>query len=361
MAAPGILGTVAPGFEGAAEAFAEGFRSRGELGASAAAIVGGRVVLDVHAGTAADGRPWAADTIVNAYSVGKAFAAVCALILVDRGRIGLDDPVASVWPEFAAAGKGGLTLRHVLAHQAGLDLAETPPSVETLTDWGAMTRLLAAAAPRYAPGTRHAEHASTYGHLVGEILRRVDGRTLGRFLRDEVAGPWRLDFHVGLDAGERARAADIADPDGMATTPRPDPPGAQVSPYLDPRVVNGEQWRAAEVPAVNGHGTALAVARLYAGLAAGGVLDGVRILSAAAVAEMLRAQLTGFDDVVGSETTWALGVQVDEDGWGMGGVGGNAGWWGEPGYAFGYVTRRLGDHERALAVDAAVRAAVAAA
>jgi CubicO group peptidase (beta-lactamase class C family) len=347
-------GHVDPAFSAAADAFLDGFATRGEVGAGLALIVDGRAVVDVVGGTArASGEPWTAETIVHAYSVVKPLAAACLLLLVERGQVGLDDRVSRWWPELASAGKEDLTVRHVLAHQAGLDLFDDPPSIETLLDWEATVRLLERAEPSFRPGSAHAEHVVTYGHLVGEIVRRADGRALGAFLRDEIAGPWQLDFHVGLDAPLRARTADVVDPDGSFVAPL-----ARPAEIVDPAVVNGRAWRAAEIPAVNGHGTALALARFYAGLGSGGTLDGMRLFSPDLVAEVTRPQLVARDRVLDREVAWGLGVQIDleEGGFGMGGLGGNLGWLAAEGYAVGYVTRRLGDFDRIEAIEEVVRA-----
>ena len=355
IARPG--GHVDPAFATVADAFAAGFADRGEVGAALGVIVDGRAVVDLVAGTSdSSGAPWSSDTIVNAFSVVKPIAATCLLLLVERGHVGLDDRVTRWWPEFGAAGKEDVTVRHLLAHQAGLELFERPPTLQTLLDWDAMTELLAESPPAWPPGTAHAEHVVTYGHLVGELVRRVDGRSLGRFLREELSGPWGLDFHVGLDARLRGRAADVVDPDGTFVAPLARPPE-----IADPAVVNGVAWRAAEIPAVNGHGTAPALARFYAALGAGGMLDGTRLLSAELVAEAVRPQLVALDRVLDRTVAWGLGLQVDleEGGFGMGGMGGNLGWWGEEGYAIGYVTRRLGGHERVDAIDTAVREVLA--
>ena len=353
MASARPRGHVDQAFAPVADAFAAGFSERGEVGAALGVIVDGRAVVDLVGGTSdASGALWSSDTIVNAYSAVKPIAAACLLVLVERGHLGLDDRVTRCWPEFGASGKDAVTVRHVLAHQAGLDLFERPPSLETLLDWDAMTELLAASPPAWPPGTAHAEHVVTYGHLVGELVRRVDGRSLGTFLRDELSRPWELDFHVGLAERLRRRAADVVDPDGTFVAPL-----ARPAEIADPAVVNGVAWRAAEIPAVNGHGTALALARFYAALGAGGTLDGTRLLSAELVAEAVHPQLVALDRVLDRTVAWGLGLQVDleDGGFGMGGMGGNLGWWGEEGYAIGYVTRRLGDHERVDAIDSAVR------
>ena len=267
--------------------------------------------------------------------------------------------VASVWPEFAQAGKERVTIRQALCHQAGLIALRALQPAETLLDWDEMCRLLAAEPPWWEPGTGHGEHALFYGHICGELVRRSDGRSLGRFWHDEIALPWRLDLHVGLNREQLARTVDVEggiDVGGgdLRRLALNNPPG-----LLDLSVVNGTRWRAAEIPAVNGHGTAMAVARFYAGLIGGGELDGVRLVSADTVAAMTAGELTARDVVVGEEITWGLGVWVDNDGFGMGGLGGSLGM-ADPalGVAEAYVTRYLAGYERAEAVDTALRAAL---
>jgi CubicO group peptidase (beta-lactamase class C family) len=241
---------------------------------------------------------------VNVYSVTKPTAAFCVLVLTDRGLLGLDDPVANHWPEFAQAGKERVTVRQLLSHQAGLVALRDPPSPDFLFDWDLTCALLAAAEPWWEPGTAHGEHALFYGHLCGELVRRADGRSLGTFWREEVAEPWGLDFHIGLGAVEQERALDlvgeIPGPEGeLDRLASSNAPGVR-----DLAVVNGEAWRAAEIPAVNGHATARAVARFYAGLVAGGELDGVRVVSPETVLAMTAGELTGYDRLLEEEMTW---------------------------------------------------------
>jgi CubicO group peptidase (beta-lactamase class C family) len=287
-------------------------------------------------------------------------AAFCVLVLVDRGVIGLDEPMARYWPEFGQAGKERVTVRQTLSHQAGVVALREPQPLEILFDWGRACALLAAEAPWFEPGMAHAEHALFYGHLCGELVRRMDGRSLGAFWREEVAVPWRLDFHVGLGDREQLRVVDVrgeippreGDLYRLATS---NPPC-----LLDLTVVNGRPWRAAEIPAVNGHGTAEAVARFYVGLLNGGELDGARLVSRQIVDAMTVGELTVVDLLLEEEATWGLGVGVDRDGYGMGGLGGSLGL-ADPalGLAEAYITRQMGTHERAEVMDAAVRAALA--
>jgi CubicO group peptidase (beta-lactamase class C family) len=349
-----VNGTVDPGFEPVRAAFERCFAELGETGASFAAIARGRVVADLWGGEGFEH-----DSIVNVYSVTKALSAFCVMVLVDRGLIALDDTVAEHWPEFAAAGKESITVRQLLSHQAGLVALRQPLATDALVNWSEITGLLAAEEPWWEPGTAHAEHALFYGHLCGELVRRVDDRTLGTFWRDEVAGPWSLDLQIGLTDAEQARAADLRGEivqsfDGQLYRQALDnPPGLN-----ELAIVNGREWREAEIPAVNGHGTAMAVARFYAGLVGGGELDGVRVVGPATVDAMTAGEMTGPDLLIGQEYTWGLGVAIESDGFGMGGVGGSLGW-ADPdlgGFAYGYVTRQMGEHDRALAMDAAVRA-----
>jgi CubicO group peptidase (beta-lactamase class C family) len=359
MTAGDIEGAVAPGFEGVREAFARLFEGGVETGAAAAALADGRLVADLWGGDV--GR----QSLVHVYSATKPLAAACALWLVDRGLLELDAPVASVWPEYTQGGKQDTTLRHLLCHQAGLLAWREPRPLEDLLDHGRAAELLAAEPAWWPPGSAHGEHALFYGTLLGELVRRVDGRTLGALFRDELAGPWDLDIRIGLDPADEARVVALSDPGGAWAAELlagkeesyllalDNPPALA---HLD--VVNSSAWRRAEVPAVNAHATARGLARFYAGLLGGGELDGVRVLERETVEAMTSAQATGPDRWLGEEATWGFGVGLYEGGWGMGGIGGSIGW-ADParGLAWAYVTTRMGDFERALAVERALIAA----
>lgn len=351
-----VQGGVAPGFEAVREAFADVVAAQPGTGAAVAAWHDGRWVVDLWGGHADDRRttPWQRDTVVMPYSVTKPFAALTALVLVDRGLLDLDAPAQRYWPEL----RGAATVRQLLSHQSGLVALADPAPESLFLDWHAMCARLAAEHPQWQSGTAIGESALFYGHLVGELLRRVDGRTPGTFLREEVCGPSGLDFTIGLDDGELGRVADLTGLDAPEWAPdaphRPpllrqalfNPPGA-----LDAEVVNSERFRRCEVPAVNGHGTARAVAGLYAAL-----LDG-RLLSPSLRDEAARPQACGVDRVMGGEERcWGLGFAVEEDGYGMGGTGGSVGWaCTSGGYAYGFVTGSMGGHERADAVENALR------
>ncbi len=345
-----VQGTVAPGLEAVRDAFA----ALGEPAAAVAAVHDGRPVVDLFTGER--------DALVHVFSVSKPLAALGALVLVDRGVLELDALVADLWPAYAAQGKGATTVRHVLAHQAGLVAFHAPQPLEALLDAQRCSALLAAEAPWWTPGTRHGEHALLYGNLVGELVRRADGRTLGAFLREEVCGPWGLDAHVGLGPEEARRVADVQDPGGRFRAGLLEGAGDLLRLALDnppallhADVVNGAAWRAAEVPAVNVHATARAFARLYGGLLAGGELDGVRLLRAATLDEALRPQAVGPDVLLGRDVAWGLGPQVEGAQFGMGGIGGSLAYADrERGLAFAYVTCAMGGHERAEAVERAL-------
>ena len=350
-------GSVEPRFAPVVAAFREVVDAQPGTGAALAVWYDGQWVVDIWGGwaDAARTRPWQQDTLVMPYSVTKPFAAVCALVLADRGLVELDGPLSSYWPEMRTR----TTLRQVLAHRSGLVALDEPLPTEAFYDWGLICAKLAEQPPAWEPGTAAGESALFFGHLLGEVVRRVDGRTLGRFLAEEVCGPRGLDFHVGLGDAELARVADLTgygEELERAAEGRPplyaramsNPPGAR-----DPAVVCSERWRRAEIPAVNGHGTARAVAGLYVALARGGLLsDG-----------LYREMVTGTEEedlVFGGPTTWGLGVglepALDPGGFGMGGVGGSFGWWSEVGgYAIGFVTGYIGDFARAERLETALR------
>ena len=356
-----VRGTVAVGFEPVHDVFAAVVDEQAAVndnhgtGAALAVWHEGEWVVDLWGGWA-DGRRtrrWERDTIAMPYSVTKPFAAMCALVLADRGRLDLDAPLSVYWPELTAA----TTMRQVLAHQAGLVVLDVEAPTQAFYDWDLMRGLLEQQEPTWQPGTAHGESALFYGHLVGEVVRRVDGRTLGQFLSEEVCAPLGLDFHVGLDDKDLPRVAELTGYDAAfyrrGAEGRPDlfiramsnPPGA-----LEPLVANSRPWRTAEIPAVNGHGTARAVAGLYVALQRG------ELLSAQMLREATTVTASGPDLVLGDETQWGLGFALDPDGYGMGGVGGSFGWWSEVGrYAFGFVTGVIADHDRGGRLENALR------
>lgn len=343
-------------FDAVREAFGQVLADQAGTGAAVAAWWDGAWVVDLWGGwaDAAGTRPWESGSLVQPYSVSKPFAAICALMLADRGLLELDAPVQRWWPQFTARAD----VRQLLSHQAGVVLLDEPVPTEAFYDWDRLCSLLAAQEPAWEPGTAHGESALFYGHLIGELVRRTDGRGLGRFLREEVCGPLGMDFFFGLSAAEQARAVDLTGVAEYFSAQRAasmpelyrravgNPPGA-----FDPAVVNSGAWRAAEVPAINGHGTARGTAGLYAALLAG------KLMSPAMLREATTAQCAGVDAVFGEDSAWGLGFGVDPEGFGMGGSGGSyAGASTIGGYAFAFVTGSMGSHARGTAVENAFRA-----
>jgi len=303
------------------EAFARNFESGQEVGASFAATLNGEFIIDIRGGyaDAAETRPWQEDTIVNVYSTTKVMTALCALMLVDRGILDLDAPVAQYWPEFAQEGKENLPVRYLLSHQSGLAGFEKPIPVEALYDWHTIVTLLAAQKPWWQPGTHSGYHSLTFGYLIGEIIRRVTRRSLGRFFREEVANPLDADFHIGLPGKHEPRVGELIPP------PQTEPGAPD---YIDPATISEIQkkmgnpvmsalqsrdraWRAAEIPAANGHGNAHSVARVAAALACGGELEGVSLLTPATIEKAIEEQCYGTDLVLNVPIRWGLGFGLN--------------------------------------------------
>lgn len=369
MAEVRIDGTCYSRFEGVREAFAENFDKRGDVGASVAVVIDGRPVLDLWGGYADKQRtrPWTRDTIVNVYSATKGVAAACLNRLVDQGRVDLDAPVARYWPEFAQAGKERIPVRWLLSHRAGLPAISQPLPFDALLRWDMMTAALAGQEPWWEPGTKHGYHALTFGYLVGEVARRVDGRSLGTYCREEISGPLELDFHIGLDARHDGRCAEMIapmppvpgaphavppaapDPNSMAAKAMNNPAGA-----MRMSTVNSRAWRGAEVPAANGHTNARAMARFYGALARGGELDGVRVLSPAQIERCLTIESDGIDAVVGVPMRFGLGFRLTQPAarygpnprtFGHTGAGGSLGF-ADPDakVGFAYTMNQMGSH-----------------
>ncbi|HZF52412.1 MAG TPA: serine hydrolase domain-containing protein [Polyangiaceae bacterium] len=315
-----IGGTVEPPFERVREAFAEGFR-RGEVGAALAVTLEGKLVIDLWGGFAdrARSRPFQHDTLVNVYSTTKGMTALCANHLLDRGLLELDAAVASYWPEFAESDKSNIPVRYLLSHQAGLAALTPRIAPEQCYDWAFMTAALAAQRPWWRPGTRHGYHLLSFGYLIGELVRRIDGRTLGTYFREMIAGPLRADVHIGLDVADEPRCAEVipvpaalleVDKSLAAAARDPESLTAKAlwNPLIRPSQVNTRRWRAAEIPSVNGHSSARGLARIYGALGNGGALEGVRLLSPDAIALAGAEQAYGPDEVLpGLVTRLGLG------------------------------------------------------
>ena len=353
-------------FEAVREAFAGLFDDPQERGAALCIQVGGETVVDLWAGSAdKDGeQAWHSDTIANVFSCTKAFTAVTALQLVGEGKLQLDAPVARYWPEFAAAGKEAITLRQLLCHQAGLPAIRELLPAEALYNWQTMVDTLAAEAPWWTPGTAHGYAAITFGWLVGELIRRADGREPGTSIVARTARPLGLDFHIGLadeafhrvahvargkgvmgdEAAQRLLQVTMREPQALSTRAFTNPPSVLTS-------TNKPEWRRMQQPAANGHGNARSLAGFYAGLLEGSLLE------AELLDELTREHSIGQDLTLLTQTRFGLGVMLDQPNvpnatFGLGrrafghpGAGGSVGI-ADPEYdvAFGFVTNTLGPY-----------------
>jgi CubicO group peptidase (beta-lactamase class C family) len=274
------------------DALSANLDSGADVGASVAVYLDGEPVVDIWGGETQNG-PWGRDTIINVWSVTKTMTALCALVLADRGELDFHAPVAKYWPEFAAAGKERVEVRHLMGHTAGLPFWTTPMTVTDLYDWERATSELAAQEPAWEPGTESGYHAFTFGHLVGEVVRRITGRTLGTFFREEIAEPLGADFHIGLPAEHDHRVASLISHTDLT-------PG---NPLFTADVASTEEWRRAEIPAGGGHGNARSVAQIQSILAAGGG----PLLSAAGCERVFEQQSDGVDRVLGGWVRFGMG------------------------------------------------------
>jgi CubicO group peptidase (beta-lactamase class C family) len=356
-----ISGAAAPGFERVRDRFAANFErddAYREVGASLAVYRGETLVVDLWGGwrDAEQTTPWTPDTLVNVWSTTKGVTAIAVARLVDQGRLDYAAPVARYWPEFAQNGKAQITVSQLLSHQAGLPGFAEPTTLADFYDWGAVAGRLATQAPMWPPGTRNSYHAMTFGFLAGELIRRASGLSVGEFLARDVAGPLGVDVFIGLPEAEERRVSPLIAPriaaafdlDAMA----PEARVALTNPLMEPTLCNTRAWRAAEVPAGNGQATARGLARLYAAMANGGSLDGVRLMGSETVEAMIEVQTDRVDVLLGVAPQWGRGVTRN----GVGvfgpepGVFGHAGWGGsfgcgdrKTGIAIGYVLNQMGD------------------
>ncbi|WP_330340151.1 serine hydrolase domain-containing protein [Streptomyces sp. NBC_00557] len=384
-----IDGEVAAGFEPVREAFAANFSQHGDIGAAVCVYQYGRPVVDLWGGVAAPetGRAWTRDTLQLVYSATKGATATAAHMLAERGALDLDAPVAKYWPEFAANGKADIPVRWLLSHQAGLIALDEPVPLNEALSWAPMAAALAAQRPLWTPGTAHGYHGRTWGWLVGEVIRRVSGRTPGRFFADEIAVPLGLDFFIGLPADDRDRVSRMVykRPDvDLTTVPVesiPEELRELVAAWRDPNSFSNRAYavtdpaeidfdspevQAAELPGSNGIGTARGLARMYAALI--GEVDGMRLLSPETVASATKEQASGTDQVMVVPSRFSSGYMLPTEAnpmtgpnaFGHTGRGGSLGFADpEHGVAFGYVMNHIigGPHDvrATLLVDAVRR------
>lgn len=328
------------------EAFERNFREGLELGARFSLAIEGEIVVDLWAGWADRGqtRPFAMDTLTPVFSTTKAIAALLIARAVDMGRLDYDKQVADGWPEFAQAGKAGVTVAQALSHQAGLPGFAEPIDPTLWFDWEAICAKLAAMAPMWPPGTANGYHPITFGYLAGEMFRRADGRTMGRALAEDLAGPFGLDLWIGLPEGEHDRVTEMVRPNAMPdlgeiTEPRR---VAFLTKWASPAGKGAADWRRAEIPSANGHATAPALTRLMSVFACEGHLDGRTVLSESTVERARRERIAGDDLVLPFRLSWGAGLMRNQGGWPYGPgerTVGHSGWGGS--CAFADPDRRL--------------------
>lgn len=304
-----ITGVCPPRLAAVRDRFAAHFDQGLEIGARFTACVDGEVVLDLMGGSAdlAGTIPFGPETLATVFSTTKAVSAIMIARLVDRGLATYDTPVSDFWPEFAQAGKGAVTLGQMISHQAGLPgLAISPPPEDWL-DPPMLAGRLAAQAPMWPLGTGSGYHPSTMSYLSGEVFRRLDGRTLGEAMREDLAEPLGLDFYIGLPEAEEPRLAEIKKPNAPPNLGTID--AIKKAAFLDRGgIASSREWRAVELPGSNGVGTAEALAKAMAVVACGGTVGGMEILSADGVAELVKPRVSGPDKVLPFDLTWAAGL-----------------------------------------------------
>jgi len=354
-----IGGFCDPRFERVRDAFERNFTERGEVGASFAATLEGECVVDIWGGHQDAGRtrPWAEDTIVNLFSTTKTMTFLVALMLADRGRLNLDAPVADHWPEFAANGKEGVLVKHLLAHSAGVPGFSRHFSAEEHYDWSLACADLAGQAPWWPPGSRSGYHAITQGYLLGEVVRRITGASFGAFFKAEVADAVGADFHIGTDPSHFGRIAEMipsAEPAPLLAMPPDTIPGRVFSNIDVIDAVNTPGWRQAEIPAANGHGNARSVVRAQTAMANGGRAFGKELLSAEGCRKAFIEQTDGTDAVLGFHVRYGMGYSTGSDAITVS-PNPNILWWGGAGgstividtdarLCFSYVMNRMDNH-----------------
>ena len=351
-------GFVARGFESVRDAFVANFEHHGDVGAACAVYRAGVPVVDLWAGFAdlAGGRPWEEETVQLVFSATKGVTAVCVNLLAERGRIAIDAPVAEYWPEFAAHGKDRIPVRWVLSHRAGLAAVDGELTLEQVLAWQPVVDAIAAQAPNWEPGTAHGYHARSFGWILGEIVRRITGRSIGRFFAEEVARPLGLDFWIGLPRRSRRRCARILPPAELPALATLLGAGSLTARVLDgpsglfayDEMWNRDDLLAAEMPSSNGVGSARALARLYGALVAD--VDGLRVLEPRTVAAARAVEASGPDRVLFLPTCFGLGFSLQPmvapgaggAAFGHPGAGGSLGFADpEAEIGFGYVTTRM--------------------
>ncbi len=354
-----VSGMTDPAYASVREAYAEVLGSGLEQGSAFAVCRGDQVLVSLWGGFAdhQGDRPWQESTRVNIWSVTKALTALSLAMLADRGKLDYGRPVASYWPEFAQGGKAGITLDTVLSHQGGLTGPDREASVEDLLAGQPYVEKLAASTPLWEPGSQCVYHPLSWGNLAGEVLWRIDGRSPGAFLAEEIAAPFQLPITLGLPESLFDQSAELSVTPGVleraqALVEQPLTRPGYANPRFQISLANSPAWRAAEVPGANGHATALGLARLFAGLAAGGKIGRERIIGQAALAEATRPRFEGIEAGGESPFRVAAGFMLNVEGlYGPNDSAfGHSGWGGsfafadpESGIGVAYVVNRMID------------------
>lgn len=314
-----IHGHTDPRLTGLRDALAAMVDSGEELGAAISVDLDGETLADIWGGHAdvARTRPWERDTIVNVWSTTKEVTALAVLLLVERGLVDLDAPVATYWPEFAANGKEGVLVRHVMSHTSGVSGWDQPFVLEDMYDRETATARLAAQAPWWEPGTASGYHAQNQGHLLGEIIRRTSGRTLTQLVAEEIAGPLGVDLQIGATERDDDRVAEIVPPPplpmGLSQVPADSPMVRTFTgPVASAAAANTIPWRRAELGALNAHTNARALARTFSVISRGGAVDDVRLLSPETIEQIFREQSRGADLVLGVPLRFGIGFALPE-------------------------------------------------
>ena len=293
--------------------------SGADLGASVAVVLDGEMIVDMWAGWSDEAQttPWVEDTITNVWSTTKTMVALSALLLVERGQIDVFAPVAKYWPEFAQNGKENIEVRHLMSHTSGLAAWNQPVTNDDIYDWEISTKMLAAQEPWWEPGDGSGYHLLNYGHLIGEVIRRVDGRGLKQFVNEELAERFDADFQIGVRDEDLHRVSDVIPPppfpiDLESLDPTSIPIRALTSPLIDAPTANTEGWRAADIGGANGHGNARSVARLQQIVGNGGTIDGQQILSSETIDLIFQEQSSGADRVLFVPLRFGIGYGLPE-------------------------------------------------
>jgi len=350
-------------FKGVKDILEQLFDEGREVGCAVCVYSGGRKVVDLWGGVADpdEGRPWERDTIVSTFSVSKALVSTMGHMLVDRGVIDLDDPVAKYWPAFGQNGKDAILVRHLLDHRCAVSYVDRPLAPGELYDWDLMIEAVEQTAPNWEPGVRPVYLNMTYGYLMGGLVYRLTGKRIGQFNREELCGPLELDYNFALTESEKARCARImqkGSPRALfeEVAANPDTLFARtMQGFRADEDFNSDGWRSSEVGSGQGHGNARAIAGLFEMLRAGGTFNGVTVMSPSTrdAAIAFQCESEGDDPILGKPVRFALGYEINNPTFPMGPNPKAFGHWGaggafgfgdiDNGIAFGYTPNYMHD------------------